>query len=47
MVRYYTGAEPETVYVIAHSFDKDIAEMNDADTGKSTISVYLCIINES
>lgn len=35
MVRYYTGTEPETVYVIAHSFDKDIAEMNDADTGKA------------
>jgi len=32
VVRYYTGTEPETVYVIAHSFDKDIAEMNDADT---------------
>ena len=38
MVRYYTGTEPETVYVIAHSFDKDIAEMNDADTGKTSTS---------
>ena len=40
MVRYYTGTEPETVYVIAHSFDKDIAEMNDADTGKSTSCIF-------
>ena len=32
--RFYTGLEPENVYTIAHSFDKEIAEMNDADTGK-------------
>ena len=31
--RFYTGLEPENVYTIAHSFDKEIAEMNDADTG--------------
>jgi len=30
--RFYTGLEPENVYTIAHSFDKEIAEMNDADT---------------
>ena len=33
--RFYTGLEPENVYTIAHSFDKEIAEMNDADTGQS------------